>query len=82
VLPTFATEYVDRDRAAGYEGYVGVAITLDGAGRSTRVDVTERSFGATDAIVQKLKKYVADTVFRPRFQNGDWRSEDRVSLRY
>ena len=82
VLPTFAASFVDADEAAAYRGYIGVAITLDGAGRSTRVDVTERSTEATDAIVQRLKKYVAKSVFRPRFENGDWLSEDRVSLRY
>jgi tetratricopeptide (TPR) repeat protein len=82
VLPTFAAGFVDADEAAAYKGYVGVAITLDGAGRSTRVDVTERSIEATDEIVQRLKKHVAKSVFRPRFEDGDWLGEDRVSLRY
>ncbi|HVS24265.1 MAG TPA: hypothetical protein VMU03_11115, partial [Gammaproteobacteria bacterium] len=82
VLPTFAAGFVDADDAAAYKGYVGVAITLDGAGRSTRVDVTERSIEATDEIVQRLKKHVGKSVFRPRFENGDWLGEDRVSLRY
>jgi tetratricopeptide (TPR) repeat protein len=82
VLPTFAAGLVDAADAAAYTGYIGVSITLDGAGRSTRVDVTERSVEATDAIVQRLKKYVAKSVFRPRFVNGEWASEDRVSLRY
>ena len=82
VLPAFAASFVDADAAAAYKGYVGVAIMLDGAGRSTRVDVTERSIEATDEIVQRLKKHVGKSVFRPRFENGDWLGEDRVSLRY
>jgi hypothetical protein len=82
VLPTFAAGFVAAEEAAGYRGYIGVAIALDGVGKSTRVDVTERSSEATDAIVQRLKKYVAKSVFRPRFENGDWLSQDRVSLRY
>jgi tetratricopeptide (TPR) repeat protein len=82
VLPTFAAGFVDPADAGSYAGYIGVSITLDGAGKSTRVDVTERSVEATDAIVQRLKKYVAKSVFRPRFVNGEWTSEDRVSLRY
>jgi hypothetical protein len=82
VLPTFAAGFVDPADAGSYAGYIGVSITLDGAGKSTRVDVTERSVEATDAIVQRLKKYVAKSVFRPRFVNGEWANEDRVSLRY
>ena len=82
LLPTFGTSYVGADEAAGYQGHIDVAIALDDAGRSTRVDVTGRSVAATDAIVQRLKKYVAKSVFRPRFTNGDWASEDHVSLRY
>lgn len=82
VLPTFAAGFVAADEAAAYRGYIGVAIALDGAGKSTRVDVTERSSEATDAIVQRLKKYVAKSVFRPRFENGAWLSQDRVALRY
>jgi tetratricopeptide (TPR) repeat protein len=82
VLPTFAAGLVDADEAAGYRGYIGVSIALDGAGESTRVDVTERSIEATDAIVQRLKKHVAKSVFRPKFENGEWANEDHVSLRY
>jgi len=82
VLPVFAAGLVYADDAAAYRGYIGVAIALDAAGRSTRVDVTERSIEATDAIVQRLKKHVAKSVFRPRFENGEWASEDHVSLRY
>jgi hypothetical protein len=80
VLPTFAADLVDADEAAGYRGYIGVSIALDGAGESTRVDVTERSIEATDAIVQRLKKH--KSVFRPKFENGEWANEDHVSLRY
>jgi len=82
VLPTFGAGLVDARDAGDYKGYIGVSVALDGNGRSTRVDVTERSVEATDAIVQRLKKYVAKSEFRPRFANGEWASEDRVSLRY
>jgi tetratricopeptide (TPR) repeat protein len=82
VLPTFAAGLVDADEAGAYRGYIGVSIALDGAGRSTRVDVTERSIDVTDAVVQRLKKHVGKSVFRPKFANGEWASEDRVSLRY
>lgn len=82
VLPTFAAGYVDPSRADGYQGYVGVEIALDDVGKSVAIDVTERSVAATDAIVQKLKKHVAKSVFRPRFYNGEWLGTDRVALRY
>ena len=82
LLPTFAAGFVDDDHTAAYRGYIGVAIALDGNGKSTQVDVTERSTEATDAIVQRLKKHVAKSVFRPKFVDGDWLAEDHVSLRY
>ena len=82
VLPTFAAGYVTPDRAADCQGYITVEIELDGSGKSTQVDVIERSAAATDAIVQRLKKHIAKSVFRPRFENGDWLEADRASLRY
>jgi hypothetical protein len=82
LLPTFEPGLVDGEQAANYKGYVDVAIALDGTGKSTRVDVTGKSPGATEEIVHRLKKYVVHSRFRPRFENGEWASEDHVSLRY
>jgi hypothetical protein len=82
VLPTFAAGYVGTNESADYKGHVDVVIALDGAGRCTRVDVTERSLAATDAVVQRLKKLVAKSVFRPRFESGAWLAESHAALRY
>jgi tetratricopeptide (TPR) repeat protein len=82
VLPTFATGFVGPDQAAAYRGYIDVAIALDGAGKSTRFDVTGKSAGTPDEVVHRLKRYVADSHFRPRFEGDGWVPEDHFALRY
>ena len=82
VLPTFTTGFVGPDQAAAYSGYIDVAIDLNGAGKSTRFAVTDRSPGIPEEIVHRLKHYVAASRFRPKYEGGDWVPEDHVALRY
>jgi hypothetical protein len=82
VLPTFAGGFVGADQTAAYRGYIDVAITLNDAGKSTRFDVTDKSPQTPDEIAHRLKRYVTESHFRPRFEGDGWVPEDHVSLRY
>ncbi len=82
VLPTFTAGFVGADQAAAYRGFIDVALTLNGVGKSTRFEVTGRSEGIPEEIVRRLKHYVAEARFRPRFEADGWAPEDRVALRY
>jgi hypothetical protein len=82
VLPTFVGGFVSADQAAAYRGYIDVGITLDGVGKSTRLDVIGKSPQTPDQVVHRLKRYVAESRFRPRLEGDGWATEDHVSLRY
>ena len=82
VLPTFTAGFVGPDQAAAYRGYIDTAITLNDVGRSTRFDVTGKSPQTPDEVVHRLKRYVAESRFRPRFEGDGWVPEDHLSLRY
>ena len=82
VLPTFTAGFVGPDQAAAYRGYIDTAITLNDVGKSTRFDVTGKSPQTPDEVVHRLKRYVAESRFRPRFEGDGWVPEDHLSLRY
>ncbi len=82
VLPTFVSAFVPADQAGAYRGYIDVAITLNGVGKSTRFDVTGKSAGTPEEVVHRLKHYVAESRFRPRFEGDGWAPEDHVAMRY
>ncbi len=82
VLPTFTGGFIGPDQAAAYRGYIDVAITLNGVGKTTRFDVTGKSPQTPDDVVHRLKRYVAESHFRPRYEGDGWATEDHVALRY
>jgi hypothetical protein len=82
VLPTFTAGFVGPDQAAAYRGYIDVAVTLNDVGKSTRFEVTGNSQQTPDEVVHRLKRYVAESRFRPRFEGDGWVPEDHISLRY
>jgi hypothetical protein len=87
LIPVFAPQLVDSSAALEYDGYVDVAIDLNGYGRSNAVRITAQSTPAaasvtTAAIMARLKKHIAKSQFRPRFVNGERADAQRVELRY
>ncbi len=83
----FAPQLVDAGAALEYDGYVDVAIDLNGYGRSNGVRITAQSTPATTnattaLIIARLKKHIAKSQFRPRFVNGERADAHRVELRY
>ena len=82
VLPTFAGGFVGPDEAAAYRGYMDVAIALNDVGKVTHFVLTGKSPETPDEVVHRLKRYLAESRFRPRFDGDGWAPEDRVSLRY
>ncbi|HUO66038.1 MAG TPA: hypothetical protein VMV37_00790 [Gammaproteobacteria bacterium] len=82
VLPTFAGGFVGPDEAAAYRGYMDVAIALNDVGKVTHFVLTGKSPQTPDEVVHRLKRYLAESRFRPRFDGDGWAPEDRVSLRY
>jgi len=82
VLPTFTGGFVGPEQAGAYRGYIDVAIALNGVGKSTRFEVTGKSPQTPDEVVHRLKRYVADSRFRPRYEGDGWVTEDHVALRY
>ena len=82
MLPTFNGGFVGPDQAAAYRGYIDVAITLNGVGKSTRFEVAGKLPQTPDDVVHRLKRDVAESHFRPRYEGHGWAAEDHVSLRY
>jgi hypothetical protein len=82
LLPTFVGGFVSADEAAAYRGYIDVAITLNAVGKSTQFDVAGKSPQTPDEIVHRLKRYLAESRFRPRFEGDGWAPVDHLSLRY
>ncbi len=82
VLPTFAAGFVGPEQAAAYRGYMDVAITLNDVGKVTHFDLTAKSPQTPDEVAHRLKRYLAESRFRPRFEGDGWVPEDHVALRY
>jgi tetratricopeptide (TPR) repeat protein len=64
------------------QGYVDVEIDINRFGGVHQVRVTGRSDNATDSIERRLKRFVYQTRFRPRYVDGEWLRADRFALRY
>lgn len=64
------------------QGYVDVEIEINRFGGVHYVKVTGQSDNATASIERRLKRFVYQTRFRPRYVDGEWLREDRFNLRY
>jgi hypothetical protein len=87
LIPAFEQQLLEADELGAYRGWFDVSLDLDAYGRSSGLRITARSGLPADpvsaaAIVKGLKRQVADTQFRPRFEGGERASREGVALRY
>ena len=63
-------------------GYIDVEIKVNRFGGVRDVNMMGRSASATDAVARRLKRFVYQTRFRPRYADGEWQQSARFTLRY
>lgn len=73
---------IPADIALEYKGYVDIEYTVNRFGTSEAVNVLGKSASASDAIVERLERNIRRAQFRPRYDNGMPREEDRIRARY
>jgi len=81
-LPAFVPADTAYARSGAVRGFIDVEIEISRFGRVRGVTVTGQSANATEAIERRLKRFVYQTRFRPRFVDGEWRRDDRFEIRY
>ena len=64
------------------QGYFDVEIQINRFGGVRDVTITGRSPNASDSIERRLRKFVYQSRFRPRYVDGEWLTTDRFSMRY
>lgn len=81
-LPAFMPNtnvYSDRSNV---HGYVDVEIVINRFGGVRDVTVTGGSENASESVERRLKRFVYQSRFRPRFVDGEWQRNDRFVQRY
>jgi hypothetical protein len=81
MLPAFAQE-MHFDPARRYRGYIDVAVEIGRYGGMNGMDIVAASPHASGAIQKRLKSYVAENRFRPRFVDGRPLRSDRFPVRF
>lgn len=81
-LPAVAFNRNVFDDVSNVQGFFEVEIEINRFGGVRNVEVTARSDNASDAIERRLKRFVNQSRFRPRYLDGEWRTSDRFRLRY
>ncbi|HUF71773.1 MAG TPA: hypothetical protein VMR74_02620 [Gammaproteobacteria bacterium] len=64
------------------QGYFDVEIEINRFGGVRDVTITGRSPNASDSIERRLRKFVYQSRFRPRYVDGEWLTTDRFAMRY
>ncbi len=82
LLPAVSSSGAYSSRPEDYRGYIDVVIDLTRYGRRKRIEILDRSPGTTDDIEKRLKKYLGQSRFRPRFVNGEPARSDRSAMRF
>ena len=81
-LPDFAANLnVFADQSDVY-GYIDVEVEVNRFGGVRQVDVIGQSDNSSEAIERRLKRFVYQSRFRPRYIDGDWLRSDRFTQRY
>lgn len=65
-----------------YRGYVDVSFVVSRYGRSRQFEVLDSSPGTSRAIERRLRNYIYQNRFRPRFEGEELAQADAVSVRY
>lgn len=73
---------LELDPTHTYRGYVDVAVETGRYGDVKSVEITSKSAGTSPVVEQRARTHVAETRFRPRFENGQPMRSDRFGLRY
>lgn len=81
-LPAVALNANVFDDLSNVEGFIDVEIEINRFGGARDVVVIGRSDTASAAIEKRLKRFVYQSRFRPRYVDGEWLSSDRFTLRY
>lgn len=81
-LPAFVPNANVYDDLSNVRGYFDVEIEINRFGGVRDVNVIGQSGNATAAIERRLRRFVYQSRFRPRYMDGQWQSSDRFVLRY
>lgn len=81
-LPAVASNANVFHEISDVHGYFDVEIEINRYGGVRDMTVIGRSPNASEPIERRLKKFVYQSRFRPRYVDGDWLSRDRFSIRY
>lgn len=81
-LPAFDEPLDGDDEPPAYRGYVDVSFVVGKYGSPRKIVILDRSAGTTKAVEKKLRKYITERRFRPRFVDGELPRADPVSARF
>lgn len=70
------------DVALQYKGHIDVEFVLNRFGRVTKADLLGRSNPDVKLVEQRLLRSLRRAQFRPRFENGQLKTSDRIQARY
>jgi hypothetical protein len=88
-LPRFTAKPNSREKFSispetelEYEGYVDIAFTISKYGRAKRFEILNTEGEITRRIESRLRRYLRNSPFRPRFDDQGESISDRVNMRY
>ena len=81
-LPAFVPTKNVYSGLGDVHGYIDVEIEINRFGGVRNVNVVGQSQTASAPVARRLRRFVFQTRFRPRFAGGEWQRSDRFALRY
>jgi hypothetical protein len=81
-LPAFVPNASVFRELGDVRGHIDVEIEINRFGGVRNIRVLGRSDNASPAVERRLKRYLYQSRFRPRFADGEWQRRDRFPLRY
>jgi tetratricopeptide (TPR) repeat protein len=81
-LPASSAPREPADTAERHSGYVDVSFVIGRYGNSRKVEILDKSASTSKEIEKRVKSYIAQHRFRPRFVDGQLARADRVRMRY
>lgn len=81
-LPAFVPNANVYEGLSNIRGHFDVHVRINRFGGVRDFEVVGSSPNATDAIEKRLKKFVYQSRFRPRYIDGEWLESDDFTIRY
>lgn len=81
-LPAFSSDANIDSGLGDVRGHFDLEIEINRFGRARDLRLIDQSPNASSAIERRLKRFVYQSRFRPRYVNGKWQRRDRFRIRY